>query len=285
MEQLSLHIEYLLTRHDCVVVPGFGAFINIFHAPQFNNDTRLLSPPGCEIRFNAAIKEDDGLLAKSIARKNRVSYREASDELNKLIHSLIESLSKEGELTIGRIGIIRKETEGNLCFYPFKTADKYATDLGLISVPFPFFSPKIPSSASSFSSVTIDIDENTSIVSEKRDSELQEEFLFSEDHKKMDYDKNYYIPLNKVFAKVCASLLVCLIFAIFWLRPGIISENKETRASVFPIDKMTDSSIRSDEVGKLNEKTTHAAKKNFDHNSLDTIGKAKIKKNNLKFSQ
>ena len=28
MERLSIHIEYLLLRHDCVVVPGFGAFIN-----------------------------------------------------------------------------------------------------------------------------------------------------------------------------------------------------------------------------------------------------------------
>ncbi|MDE6547663.1 MAG: SPOR domain-containing protein, partial [Muribaculaceae bacterium] len=27
MDILPLHIEYLLTRHDCVIVPGIGAFI------------------------------------------------------------------------------------------------------------------------------------------------------------------------------------------------------------------------------------------------------------------
>ena len=27
MQELALHIEYLLKRHDCVIVPGFGAFL------------------------------------------------------------------------------------------------------------------------------------------------------------------------------------------------------------------------------------------------------------------
>lgn len=277
MERLSQHIDYLLTRHDCVVLPGFGAFINIYHAPRFDNEKRLLTPPGCEVRFNAAIKEDDGLLAKSIARKERISFREASDELNKLVVALVDALYEEGELTIGRLGIIKKGDEGNLHFHPFKTAEKYAIDLGLVSVPFHFLSSDRPDADTFISIDTADkIDEKNSEASNKMVTEVPEDFYPSHPQKQLNFDKNYYIPLNKIFTKICATFLVCLIiFAVFWVHPGIKNENRENRASVLPIDKMIDTSIPSSQEGKSEENVTISVKKIFDYNSLDTIRKEK----------
>ena len=69
MYNLSLHIEYLLLHHDCVVVPGLGAFINVRHAAYFDAVTRVWHPMTREVRFNGALTHDDGLLSSSYARK------------------------------------------------------------------------------------------------------------------------------------------------------------------------------------------------------------------------
>ena len=81
MENLSLHIEYLLLRHDCVVVPGIGAFINIYQTPEFDTATGKITPMMREVRFNGAVRSDDGLLANSYARKYQISYREGAELL------------------------------------------------------------------------------------------------------------------------------------------------------------------------------------------------------------
>ena len=44
MERLSIHIEYLLLRHDCVVVPGFGAFINARSEARVDSESGQVYP-------------------------------------------------------------------------------------------------------------------------------------------------------------------------------------------------------------------------------------------------
>lgn len=76
MERLSIHIEYLLLRHDCVVVPGFGAFINARSEARVDSESGQVYPMMREVRFNSALVHDDGLLAGSFARKYRVPFAE-----------------------------------------------------------------------------------------------------------------------------------------------------------------------------------------------------------------
>ena len=247
MENLSLHIEYLLLRHDCVIVPGIGAFINIYQAPSFDTATGRILPPSREIRFNSALRSDDGMLANSIARKLGIPYREGSEILAKIVDELGHTLLKEQEATIGRLGIIRRETEGNIRFYPFKSAERCCIDSGLVSVPFVSTSPHASiddtqktinsSNPPLVESVAEDFSHPVETISNKKDGGNNNE-------RKLDFERNYYFPINKTAIKGCACLLVIAFFAVLGINQPFNSNKSEERASVIPLDKVIDSAMQ-----------------------------------------
>ncbi len=128
MERLSIHIEYLLLRHDCVVVPGFGAFINARSEARVDSESGQVYPMMREVRFNSALVHDDGLLAGSFARKYRVPFAEGREMLRKSIESLRRTMASDGEVTIGRIGIISSESD-TLSFLRMHGADDEAAHM------------------------------------------------------------------------------------------------------------------------------------------------------------
>ncbi|MDE5791863.1 MAG: hypothetical protein K2H96_11635 [Muribaculaceae bacterium] len=246
MENISRHIEYLLLRHDCVILPGIGAFINIYQAPYFDDASGKILPPSREIRFNPALRSDDGMLANSIARKMAVPYREGSEILSKAVADFGQTLLSEQEVTVGRLGIIRREEEGNLRFYPFKSIEKRCNEIGLIAAPVAKKSTIVSSVKVQSSSRTLDISEaqndfSSSILNREKP---EEERMLYEKIGKMNFKRNYYLPINKLFVKACACLLIVAAFAVGWLNTPDISNKKEERASVLPIDKMIDSAVQ-----------------------------------------
>lgn len=118
MQRLSLHIEYLLTRHDCVIVPGFGAFIATEQESRFDSERGTIEARRREITFNASVQSEDGLLAHSLARKEKIGYEEGRRLLSALTHRLKEELRVEGESTLGMVGTLHRNAEGAVSFTP-----------------------------------------------------------------------------------------------------------------------------------------------------------------------
>lgn len=118
MDLLPLHIEYLLTRHDCVIVPGIGAFIATETEASIDFDRGLISPRRREISFNGSVVTDDGLLSHSIARSEHVSYEEAHRLLSSLTEKMKSDLNNEGEASVGLVGKLIRDQEGFLNFKP-----------------------------------------------------------------------------------------------------------------------------------------------------------------------
>ena len=118
MEILPLHIEYLLTRHDCVIVPGFGAFIATETDAHFDMETGIILPRRREISFNTSVVTDDGLLSHSIARREHLSYEEAHRYMTALIEKMSKDLRHEGEVSLGMVGRLVMDTEGFINFVP-----------------------------------------------------------------------------------------------------------------------------------------------------------------------
>ena len=112
MQELALHIEYLLKRHDCVIVPGFGAFLASRRRAAYSPESVL--PSSVEFFFNSAVCNDDGLLASSFARRNRLSFEEAKVVLAEESESLRAAIDSYGEATIGRVGVLRRGEEGTI---------------------------------------------------------------------------------------------------------------------------------------------------------------------------
>lgn len=137
MERLVLHIEYLLRHHDCVILPRLGALIASESVASINDVMSTVHAPAREIYFNSSIVHNDGLLAHSVARRDRITYEEACRVIDQEIESLKAILLQDGEVRIGRLGLLKTAEEGRLVFKPLYTSEKRVSKLGLKTVSLP----------------------------------------------------------------------------------------------------------------------------------------------------
>lgn len=131
------HIEYLMLSNDCVVVPGFGAFIAQYTSSNNCAQNSTFTSPKRSISFNASINHNDGLLANSIAKKALIPYAEALKQIEKSTTICRQALSDGSEVPFGRLGFFISNAEGHIEFIPFH--HEYANDdfFGLQSFSFP----------------------------------------------------------------------------------------------------------------------------------------------------
>ena len=122
MDILPLHIEYLLTRHDCVIVPGLGAFIATEREAYIDFERGVIRPRRREISFNSSVVTDDGLLSHSIARREGLTYEDARRLVAALTERLDAELRSEGEVSLGMTGRLVMDAEGLISFQPRRSA-------------------------------------------------------------------------------------------------------------------------------------------------------------------
>ncbi len=126
------HIEYLTSKHDCVIVPGLGAFISHYSVKKNANGMPIgLSR---EISFNQSVAHSDGLLAHSISRREKITYELANLEIANYVNSLRSQLSHEGEVPVGRVGYFSNTAENTLEFFPFPSRNVNNDFYGLSSI-------------------------------------------------------------------------------------------------------------------------------------------------------
>lgn len=117
------HIEYLITRHDCVVVPGWGAFIANYDASSYDAECGVMSRPRRSIGFNASVSHNDGLLAHSIVRREGIDYNEAMKFIADSVTTFRQQLAMDCEVSIGRLGYFRRNSGRFIEFVPFYHAN------------------------------------------------------------------------------------------------------------------------------------------------------------------
>ena len=127
---ISKHINELLYNHNCVIVPGFGAFLTKNIAASRNND--VFSPPKKTIAFNGMLKENDGLLANKISATDGISYKAALKKIKKDVKTLASSLNA-GEVEIDNIGTLRLNDEKKIQFQPNQNVNFDSKSYGLES--------------------------------------------------------------------------------------------------------------------------------------------------------
>lgn len=98
------HIQYLISRHDCVVVSGLGAFVAQYEPARLSSDGLTLLPPSRSLVFNSVVSHDDGLLVGSVARREAVSYEAARLMVAQEVELLLRRIDMEGSVAIPRVG-------------------------------------------------------------------------------------------------------------------------------------------------------------------------------------
>ncbi|MDE6265762.1 MAG: hypothetical protein K2M07_00230 [Muribaculaceae bacterium] len=119
MNEIFSHIEFLLYRHDCVIVPQLGAFM-VRHIPaEYNPVTSTFIPPRRQILFNQELTHSDGLLIASVARRNRISYEQAAAEVTDEVMAIKSRLATpDSRCPAGSLGLMLRLPHGALTFEP-----------------------------------------------------------------------------------------------------------------------------------------------------------------------
>ncbi len=131
MENLYSHIIFLLSRRDCVIVPGVGAFIAERRPASYNDATGRWVPPTRHIAFNAAVRSDDGLLAHSYSRALGVDFEHGRKEMELAIGMMLDTLRACGCYALGTLGTLHLAEEGRLTFTPASRPGTRAARIGL----------------------------------------------------------------------------------------------------------------------------------------------------------
>lgn len=126
MKDLNEYIEELLYKHQCVIIPKFGAFISNRKSARLFED-KTFAPPKRELTFNASLHSNDGLLIKYISETSGVDYNLVEDYVNLTVDGWKKLLQQGETLTLNNIGVLKQTPEGRLSFEVFEDVN-YLTD-------------------------------------------------------------------------------------------------------------------------------------------------------------
>lgn len=119
MNEIALHIDFLLHSHDCVIVPGLGGFV-VNSTDVKKSGLWGLDAPSFELLFNNKLTYNDGLLAESLMKTDNVSYDVAIKKIKAACDELKSRLAKDEEVEWENLGVFRTDKDGNAIFMPNK---------------------------------------------------------------------------------------------------------------------------------------------------------------------
>lgn len=133
---IEKNITELLYRHNCVIIPGFGAFVGNYAEAKIDERRGLIYPPSKDIIFNKNIVRNDGLLINKIQEDGNVSESEAKAEIDRFIEKTKSILNEKGRLELPQLGILFYDQEKNIQFEQDRFSNLLLSSFGLGSVKF-----------------------------------------------------------------------------------------------------------------------------------------------------
>ena len=137
--KIEQYISQLLYRHQCVTVPGFGAFLTEIQSAHLHENTNSFYPPKKVISFNSHLKNNDGLLANHIAQIEKSTYENAVASIESEVVIWNSIIQVNEKFTLKNIGELSLNSEKNLVFTPSENVNYLKESFGLNS----FVSPSI----------------------------------------------------------------------------------------------------------------------------------------------
>ena len=137
--QLSQYISTLLYRYECVVVPGFGAFLTHKVSAEIDAQAQVFYPPKKRLSFNEQLQSNDGVLANYIATSEKVSYETALAKIAKQVTEIQQALKKNETVSLKYVGDLSRRKTGALEFEPSYHLNYMTAAFGLSQ----FVSPEV----------------------------------------------------------------------------------------------------------------------------------------------
>jgi len=129
--RIESYIKKLLYGYNCVVVPGFGAFLAHGRSAELDSATNTLIPPTKTVSFNAQLSDNDGLLVSHIAKEKHLGYEELLGEVEEVAKSWKKRLQEGRHIELFGIGKLWSDQEGNIQFKPENKINFLTSSFGL----------------------------------------------------------------------------------------------------------------------------------------------------------
>ncbi|MEL6974296.1 MAG: SPOR domain-containing protein [Bacteroidota bacterium] len=127
------YISDLLYRYNCVVVPGFGAFLTHSQSARFDDKGRF-HPPKKSVSFNAQLNTNDGLLVAHIGQLKKLPYDTLLEEIQKVGETWQKRLSNGESILIPEVGKLKMPHESKIVFEPDATQNYLTSSFGLTAI-------------------------------------------------------------------------------------------------------------------------------------------------------
>ncbi len=131
--KIEQYISQLLYRYQCVIVPGFGAFLTEFQSAQLDENSHAFYPPKKLISFNPYLKNNDGLLANHLAQSEKIPYEIAVNAIQNEVSHWKTKIYELGHFSVKNVGEFSLNSEKNLVFVPVDQVNYLKESFGLTS--------------------------------------------------------------------------------------------------------------------------------------------------------
>ncbi|WP_420320993.1 SPOR domain-containing protein [Flagellimonas sp.] len=129
--RIEPYIEKLLYDYNCVVVPGFGAFLAHGKSAEIDLASNTLIPPSKTISFNAQLSKNDGLLVSHIAKEKHLGYEELLQEVEDVGENWKKRLEQGENIDLFGIGKLSMTREHKIQFQPENKINYLTSSFGL----------------------------------------------------------------------------------------------------------------------------------------------------------
>lgn len=116
VERLVRHTARLVAQHNCVIVPGLGAFLAHSVPASYCIESAIFMPPHRALGFNPQVTVDDALLVSEYIYAENLNYDEACRLLHDDVAALRNSLSANGTVHFGELGTLSMNLTGKITF-------------------------------------------------------------------------------------------------------------------------------------------------------------------------
>ena len=130
---LEHYIKDLLYRYNCVVIPGFGAFLTQEKSAIIQDSTNTFYPPTKTVSFNQQLISNDGLLVSYAAEAQKISFEEMLRQVNEEVAQWQKKLNGGEHLRLSDIGSLWNGPEGKMQFQPASSVNYLTSSFGMNS--------------------------------------------------------------------------------------------------------------------------------------------------------
>lgn len=125
------YLKELLYRYNCVVVPGFGAFLTQKKSAVLHKASNTFYPPTKLLSFNKQLVTNDGLLVSYMAQAEKKGYEFMLKSVNESVADWNALLKKGDKLNLSNIGQLWQNSDGKLQFQPSEKVNYLTSSFGL----------------------------------------------------------------------------------------------------------------------------------------------------------